>query len=41
MGIKKENQEKFENFFSDKPYRPILIGKFKKKHEKLIYINEK
>ena len=41
MGIKKENQEKFENFFSDKLYRPILIGKFKKKHEKLIYINEK
>ena len=40
MGIKKVNQKKFEDFFSNTLHQPILIGKFKKKHKKLIYINE-
>ena len=41
MAIKKQNQEKFENFFFNKSdIKPILIGKFINKLEKIIYVNE-
>ena len=40
MAIEKENKEKFENFFSNKlDNKPILIGRFIKKLNKIIYVN--
>ncbi len=41
MAIEKKNKEKFENFFLNKlGNKPILIGKFINKLEKVIYVNE-
>ena len=41
MAIEKKNKEKFENFFINKlGNKPILIGKFINKLEKVIYVNE-
>ena len=39
--IKKDNKEKFENFFFNKlDNKPILIGRFINKLEKVIYVNK-
>ncbi len=40
IAIKKQNKDKFENFFYDKMnIKPILIGRFINKLEKIIFIN--
>ena len=41
IAINKQNQKKFENYFSNKPdLKPILIGKFIDKLEKTIYVSD-
>ena len=39
--INKQNQKKFENYFSNESdLKPILIGRFIDKLEKAVYVNE-
>ena len=38
--INKQNQKKFENYFSNKSDQPILIGRFTDRLEKAIYVSE-